>query len=210
MHSTLRSSAPLPRPAWAHASPAWQSSSRNGPEFRRPQKRLYPRARRPVVPRAADTCTSRPTEGRKLRNGSSALMRHSMAQPSSRTSSWRKPSGSPAATRIMHSTRVQPRDHLRHRVLYLQPGVHLQESRTRGRRPPQTPRSRRSRNLPPGPGPPPAHPWPAGSPRPGMATAPLPPPSGAAAEWNIRAPTGTPGCRAGRRVPESRCGAAAR
>ena len=52
--------------------------------------------------------TRRPVEGRKLRKGSSALMRHSMAQPSRLTSPWVSGSFSPAATRIISSTRSSP------------------------------------------------------------------------------------------------------
>ena len=51
---------------------------------------------------------SRPVAGRKSRSGSSAYTRASIAQPSMRTSSWVKGSGSPAAIRIIHSTRSSP------------------------------------------------------------------------------------------------------
>jgi hypothetical protein len=59
-------------------------------------------------PRAAAGTTRRPVDGRKPRNGSSALMRHSIAQPSRLTSSCVKGSFSPAATRIICSTRSSP------------------------------------------------------------------------------------------------------
>ncbi len=52
-------------------------------------------------------------------------MRHSMAWPSRRISSWLKASFMPAATRICHLTRSMPGDHLGDRVLHLQAGVHL-------------------------------------------------------------------------------------
>ena len=42
--------------------------------------------------------TTRPEEGRKLRNGSSALIRHSIAQPLRRTSCCAKGNRSPAVT----------------------------------------------------------------------------------------------------------------
>jgi len=54
-------------------------------------------------------------------------MRHSIAQPRRSIWSWRIASGSPAATRINLLHQIQPRDALRHRVLDLQPGIHLQE-----------------------------------------------------------------------------------
>ena len=60
-------------------------------------------------------------------DGSSALIRHSIAWPRSRTSSWRSESGSPAAISICSRTRSRPVDQLRDGVLDLDARVHLHE-----------------------------------------------------------------------------------
>ena len=60
-------------------------------------------------------------------DGSSALMRHSIACPRSTTSSWRTDSGSPRAIRTCSRTRSTPVDELGDRVLDLDARVHLHE-----------------------------------------------------------------------------------
>jgi hypothetical protein len=63
----------------------------------------------------------------KPRAGSSAKMRHSIAQPRIVTWSCVKGSGLSGAMRICSFTRSRPGHHLRDRMLDLQPRVHLHE-----------------------------------------------------------------------------------
>ncbi len=67
-----------------------------------------------------------PGEGAKLRSGSSALMRHSMAWPNILTRPATR-SFSPVATRDLHLDQVDAGDLLGHRVLDLDARVHLHE-----------------------------------------------------------------------------------
>ena len=85
--------------------------------------------RRPRTASAAAAGTHQPArcDGRKLRNGSSALMRHSMAQPSRRTSRLRERQLLAGGDADHQLDQVEPGDALGHRVLDLQPGVHLEE-----------------------------------------------------------------------------------
>ncbi len=69
-------------------------------------------------------------EGRKSRAGSSAYRRASIAWPRNTISFCVSGSVSPAATRNCHSTRSRPVIDLRHRMLDLQPRVHLHEVKT--------------------------------------------------------------------------------
>ena len=59
--------------------------------------------------------------------GSSAVTRHSIACPRKTTSSWRSPSGSPAAISDLRADEVDARDHLGHRMLDLDARVDLEE-----------------------------------------------------------------------------------
>ena len=54
-------------------------------------------------------------------------MRHSIAWPRNSTSSWRSDSGSPVGDADLLAHQVEAGDHLGHRMLDLQPGVHLDE-----------------------------------------------------------------------------------
>ena len=76
---------------------------------------------------AAGNATSRPVEGRKLRCGSSALMRHSMAQPLRCTSACVERQLLARGDADHQLDEVEPGDALGDRVLDLQPRVHLEE-----------------------------------------------------------------------------------
>ena len=67
-----------------------------------------------------------PGEGLKV-CGFSALMRHSMAWPLKRMSSWRSDSGAPARDPDLLDDEIEPGDHLGDGVLDLEAGVHLDE-----------------------------------------------------------------------------------
>ena len=64
--------------------------------------------------------------GRKPLDGSSRAIRHSIACPVRRTSSWRSHSG-PRRDQHLLADEVEPCDQLGNRVLHLDPGVHLEE-----------------------------------------------------------------------------------
>ena len=155
--------------------------------------------------------TSRPVVGRKPRNGSSALMRHSIAQPLARDRrACVNGSFSPAATRIICSTRSSPVIALGHRMLDLQPRVHLEEVEALVLADDELDRAgrlvvhrlgQRHRLL--------AHRL-ARRRRRGTGAALPRSPSGGGAGSSTRAPTGRRSCRARRRAPGSRCGAAPR
>ena len=66
-------------------------------------------------------------EGRKPRNGSSALIRHSMAQPLILTSAWASGSFLAVGNADHLPRQIQAGDQFGDRVLDLQAGVHFQE-----------------------------------------------------------------------------------
>ena len=72
-------------------------------------------------------CTSRPIEGRKPRNGSSALMRHSIAQPLQLDVLLREGQLLAGGDADHLLDQVEAGDQLGDRVLDLQARVHLQE-----------------------------------------------------------------------------------
>ena len=104
---------------------AWRSAGRRAPRSRSPRARPSRRARRGR--QARGSVVMRPGAGRKPADASSALMRHSIACPAKRTSSWRNESGSPAAIEHLLAHEVETGDELRDRVLDLDARVHLQE-----------------------------------------------------------------------------------
>ena len=95
------------------------------------EQRIETHARRRPAPRSSLTV---PGDGMKLFAGSSALMRTSMAWPRTAMSAWRKRSGSPPAMRSISLHQVDAGDHLGHRMLDLDAGVHLDEIEVAGRR----------------------------------------------------------------------------
>ena len=73
-----------------------------------------------------DNCFTRPGEGAKV-FGSSALIRHSIAWPRKLISSWRAGQALAAGDADLLAHEVDAGDHLGHRMLDLEPGVHLDE-----------------------------------------------------------------------------------
>ena len=107
-----------------HGRSAWRSSSRSRAARGSPPRRGCRPARR-----GRPACASRvmrPGDGAKV-SGSSALMRHSKAWPWQAMSAWVSASRSPRATRMLLLHDVDAGGHFGHRMLDLQPRVHLDE-----------------------------------------------------------------------------------